>query len=180
MNLSKACCQIAAVILLAVTGVPAEQSPPDGIKFEVVSVKVLPEKEALERSPDYLGPNVAVRLRLETGSQGLSFYGWKNSAVPGDYRIERTNHGTIWFHGKAGKGIAENTQSPGLESVLFGSEGTWSDLPPHSAIEWEELDFTSLAGQVHAFTVFIKLGNARQALEISSDTFTVPQQAVSP
>lgn len=166
---------VAAVVLAVTIHVSAQQAPPEGVKFEVVSVMILSNKEAADRSPDFVGPNIAIRLRLSTTTQGLVFYGWKNSAVPAGYKVQRTDQGISWLYGKGG--TEKRASSPGLKAVLFGSAGEWITLPAHSAIEWEELDSTSFAGEKHAFTAFLKRRDTDQALEIFSDSFTVPSSA---
>ena len=166
---------LAGLFVLVTTLLSAQQSPPDGVKFEVVSVRVLSNKEAAERSPDFVGPNIAIRLRLSTTAQGLDFYGWKNSAVPAGYRVQRTDLGIAWLYGKGG--TEKKTSSPGLKAVLFGSIGEWITLPAHSSVEWEELDSTSFAGEKHAFTAFLKQRDADQPLEAFSDAFAVPSNA---
>jgi len=123
----------ALLVMVATTTLAPQKSPPDGVKFEVVSVRALSDKEAAERSPDFLGPNIAVRLRLSTTSTGLDFYGWKNSVIPAGYKVRRTDRGIVWFYGKGG--TEKKTASPGLKAVLFGSVGTWITLPDHSAPE---------------------------------------------
>ena len=153
----------------------AQQSPPDGAKFEVVSIRVLSEKEAAERSPDFVGPNIAIRLRLSTTAHGLSFYGWKNSAVPAGYGVQRTDQGVVWLYRKGG--TEKQGSSPGLKAVLFGSNGEWITLPDHSAVEWEILDSTSFAGEKHAVTAFIKQRDKDEPLEVISDAFAVPTSA---
>ncbi len=165
------------LILIAATPLSAQQDPPKGVKFQVVSVRVLSEKEAVDRSPDFVGPNIAIRLRLSTNSQGLIFYGWKESVVPAGYKVQRTDKSTSWLYGKGG--TEKKPSSPGLKAVLFGSVGQWSTLPAHSAIEWEELDSTSFAGETHAFTAFIKRRDSDQSLEVFSDSFAVPPNASS-
>lgn len=154
-----------------------QQSPPDGVKFEVVSVRVLSDKEAASRSPDFVGQNIAIRLRLSTTLHGISFYGWKNSATPAGYKVQRTDQGIVWFYGKGGTG--RQASSPGLKAVLFGSAGEWVTLPDHSAVEWEILDSTSFAGEKHAFTVFIKQRDKDEPMEVISGAFVVPSSAAS-
>jgi len=166
-----------ALVLAATLLMHAQQAPPEGAKFEVLSVRVLSDKEAAERSPDFVGPNVAIRLRLSATSQGLSFYGWKNSAIPAGYRIQRTDKGVVWLYGKGG--TDKRTSSPGLKAVLFGSVGEWITLPAHSSIEWEELDSTSFASEEHSFTAFIKQRDVDQPLEIVSSSVTIPSGAAS-
>jgi hypothetical protein len=163
---------VGGVVLLVVTILSSAQEAPPGVKFEVVSVRVLGSKEAADRSPDFVGPNIAIRLRLSTSTHGLVFYGWKNSAVPAGYKVQSTDRGVSWLYGKGG--TEKRASSPGLKAVLFGSTGEWITLPAHSAIEWEELDATSFAGEKHGFTAFIKQRDADQPLEVLSDSFAVP------
>jgi hypothetical protein len=168
---------VLACMLVLAGGVllSAQQPPPDGVRFEVVSVRVLTDKEAAERSPDFIGPNIAIRLRLSATTHGLSFYGWKNSAVPAGFKVQQTDQGIAWLYGKGG--TEKRPTSPGLKAVLFGSPGEWITLPAHSAVEWEELDSTSFAGEKHAFTAFIKQRGSDQPLEVFSDSFAVPSKA---
>jgi hypothetical protein len=160
------------LVLVAAILSSAQQPPPDGVKFEVVSVRVLSDKEAAERSPDFVGPNIAIRLRLSTTAHGLSFYGWKNSAVPAGYKVQQTAQGVVWLYGKGG--TEKKSSSPGLKEVLFGSIGEWITLPVHSSVEWEELDSTLFAGEKHAFTAFLKQRDTDQPLEVISSAFAVP------
>ena len=167
---------LAVLLMLAVAmQLPAQQPPTDGVKFEVVSVRVLSDKEASDRSPDFVGPNIAVRLRLSSTAHGMSFYGWKNSAIPSGYKVQRTDQGVVWLYGKGG--TEKKTSSPGINAVLFGSAGEWMTLPAYSAVEWEELDSTSFAGEKRAFTVFLKRRDTDQPLEVISDAFVVPSKA---
>jgi len=163
------------LVLVAAALLAAQQPPPGGVKFEVVSIRVLSDKEAADRSPDFVGPNVAIRLRLSTTSHGVSFYSWKNSTIPAGYGVQRTDQGIVWMYGKGGAGRQKS--SPGLKAVLFGSTGEWITLPNHSAVEWEILDSTSYAGEQHAVTAFIKQRDADQPLEVFSDSFAVPSNA---
>jgi hypothetical protein len=178
-QISRSSKALLASLFVLMGGVPlyAQQSPPDGVKFEVVSIRVLSDKQAAERSPDFVGPNIAIRLRLSASAHGLSFYGWKNSTVPAGYKVQRTDQGVSWLYGKGG--TEKKATSPGLKAVLFGSTGEWITLPAHAAVEWEELDSTSFAGEKHAFTAFIKPGDSGEPEEITSDTFTVPSSAAA-
>jgi hypothetical protein len=163
-----------AILFVLVAGslLSAQLSPPHGAKFEVLSVRVLGDKEASERSPDFIGPNIAVRLRLSSTEHGLEFYGWKNSTIPAGYKVQELDQSIFWLYGKAG--TEKKMSSPGLKTALFGSTGDWITLPAHSAVEWEELDSTSFAGEKHAFTAFLKQKNKDEALEVISDAFVVP------
>jgi hypothetical protein len=167
---------LACVLVLAgCVLLSAQQPPPDGVKFEVVSVRVLTDKEAAERSPDFVGPNIAIRLRLSAAAHGLSFYAWRNSTAPAGYKVQLTDQGTAWLYGKSG--TEKRATSPGLKAVLFGSSGEWITLPAHAAVEWEELDSTSFAGEKHAFTAFIKQRDSGEPEEVMSDAFAVPSGA---
>jgi hypothetical protein len=42
---------VGAAALLSTILLSAQQAPPEGVKFEVVSVRVLSDKEAADRSP---------------------------------------------------------------------------------------------------------------------------------
>lgn len=173
-QISRSSKALLASLLILVGGalLSAQQPPPDGVKFEVVSIRVLSGKEAAERSPDFVGPNIAIRLRLSTTAHGLSFYGWKNSTVPAGYGVQRTDQGFAWLYGKGG--TEKQSSSPGLKAVLFGSTGEWITLPAQSAVEWEILDSTSFAGEKHALTAFIKQRDRDEPVEVISDTFAVP------
>lgn len=173
-SLSSKVLRLGLLFLLATVFSVGQQAPPSGVKFEIVSVRVLSNQEAAERSPDFVGPNIAVRLRLSAAEHGISFYGWKNSAIPAGYKVQRTDQGTLWLYGKSG--TQKRTSSPGLQAVLFGSTGEWVTLPAHSAVEWEELDSTSFAGEKHAFTVFLKQPETNQPLEVTSEIFAVPSR----
>lgn len=160
------------LILVGGTLATAQQPVPEGVKFEVVSVRVLSSREAAERSPDFVGPNIAVRLRLSSSAHGLSFYGWKNSVAPAGYKVQRNDQGIAWLYGNGG--TEKKLSSPGLKAVLFGSTGEWITLPAYSAVEWEELDSTSFASENHAFTAFLRLRNGDDPAEVISNTFAVP------
>ena len=125
--------------LLAVAGVlvPSEGKPTSTptVKFEVLSVRVLNSQEAAARSPDFLGPNVAVRLRLSPLSQGFYFYTWQGSVIPEGYKVKQSQAGTVWLYGKHGE---EPMASLGIERVTSGFPGVWLVLPSGCAIEWEE------------------------------------------
>jgi hypothetical protein len=166
------------VTLLSITaGATAQKQNLIGVRFDVISVEQLSEKEAADRSPDFFGPNVAVRLRLSTGEHGISFYGWPNSAIPSGYKVELDGAQRVWLFGEGG--TAKRSISPGIDAVLFGSKGAWITLPPHSAIEWVELDSSLFAGKKHAYTAFLRT-HAGDEEEMFSTEFTVPAKCVEP
>jgi hypothetical protein len=144
----------------------------DGIKIEVISVSVLSREEARKRSPDFIDPDVVVRLRLSTSDSGLEVYTSKYDMIPASYRVQKEASNFVWLFGKGGS--QKNASSPGIGSVLLGSKGRWVILPPRSAIEWEEIDFTSFAGEKHAFTIYIKQKSNQREHEVFSEVFVVP------
>ncbi len=172
--------RVALVVLLAaiaVTLVAAPQSPPPRVKFEVVSVRVLSDKEAADRSPDLIGPNVAVRLRLSCSGTGLYLYSLSDSIAPVGYSVKWVNNKIVWRFGPPGDD--EHPSSPGIEKAAFGSPGKWLLLSGHvrPAIEWEDLDSTAYSGEKHARTIFIKQREGGEVEEVISDSFAVPSGA---
>lgn len=149
------------------------QTPVVGnVRFEVMAVRQLTSQEAAARSPDFIGPDITVKLRLSNQTEeGIYFYTWERSVIPQGYKVQKIIDGIIWLYGKPGQ---EPHSSPGLKAVTSGFPGVWAVLPPHSAIEWEELDSTSFAGQSHAFTCFIKRKESDDPTEIFSEWFEVP------
>jgi hypothetical protein len=158
-----------AAVLLPLEGKPISTSR---VKFEVLSVRVLSSQEAAARSPDFVGPNIAVRLRL-SATDGIYFLAWK-TIIPQGYKVKQSQAGTVWLYGKPGQ---EPMGSPGIERVTSGFPGDWLVLPSGSAIEWEEMDSTSSGGEKHAFTCFIKDKENDSPVEIFSEWFEVPRPA---
>jgi hypothetical protein len=176
MTLSKSIHKtIWAWLLTAVSLVPlvAKPIPAPSVKLEVLAVRILSNAEAASRSPDFLGPNVAVRLRLSNPtSDGIYFYTWERAVVPQGYKVKQSGSSTVWLYGKPGQ---EPVTSPGLDRLTSGLPGVWVVLPPNSAIEWEELDSTSFGGEKHAFTCFLKRNENDSPIEIFSEWFDVPK-----
>lgn len=162
------------LVVSAVTRSAGQQPPPNGLKFEIVSVRALSDKEAADRSPDSIGPNLAVRLRLSCSGQGFYFYAWRDSVVPMGYTVRVTDRGTVWLYGMPGD--SEHASSPGLEKLNALVPGAWRLLSGHDrpAVEWELLASTLQAGEKHAYTIFIKFHENDKPQEIFSDTFIVP------
>ena len=174
-NLIKVCGIVLVISALSMAAI-AQKPTPSEVKFEVLSVVQLSDKGAADRSPDFVGPNVAVRLRLSTAEHGISFYGWPNGVVPGGYKVEFDGDQKLWLFGEGG--TAKRQSSPGIDAVLFGSKGAWITLPPHSAVEWVELDSSLFAGKKHSYTAFVR-GRAGEEMEIFSNQFTVPSKMAS-
>jgi hypothetical protein len=169
---------LACVLTLSASVMAQNPTSATQMKFEVLSVRVLSSSEAASRSPDYLGPNVVVRLRLSNPTPGgFYFYTWEKSVVPQGFKVKQISAGRLWLYGKPGD---ERTSSPGVERVTSGFPGVWVVLPPNSAIEWEELDSTYFGGEKHAFTCFMKIRENDRPVEIFSEWFEVPASAPKP
>ncbi len=158
-------------ILALALPISAQERALLGVRFEIVSVRVLNENAAAKRSPDFFGPNIAVRLRLSTTEPGVFFYSWKGAATPAGYKVERSGQKMVWLFGKAG--TEKRLSSPGLKDVLSGLVGEWVPLPVKSTIEWEELDSTLFSGSRHAFSIFVRTTKVEER-EVFSDFYDVP------
>jgi hypothetical protein len=162
---------LAAVVSALGLGVGGSgTSAPDGVKLEILSVRIMSESEELRLCPDCFGHDVAVRLRLSTTKGGFYFYAFNRDAEPLGYTVKNTDHGYVWLYGK------ELPSSPGIEEMkkLYHDRVTWNICPRHGAIEWEETDTTGYAGQKHAFTVFVKKDEKDKPSELISDSYVVP------
>jgi hypothetical protein len=165
-------------LLLAVATEPSlgQHPPPAGVKFEVISVRVLNDKETAERTVDYISlkPLVVVRLRLSVGSSGLYLYAFSGGISPVRYQVKWVGGKLVWLYGKPEEN--EHPASPGLEKATHRIPAVWLVLSGHErpALEWEELDSTAQAGEKHAFTVFIKERENDRPKEIISESYVVP------
>jgi hypothetical protein len=169
------CCFFAA-FLFAIRGeaLPDQRALLLGAKFEVVSVRVLSDQEAADRTKDFIGPNVAVRLRLSCSGSGFYFYTWGDNIAPAGYSVKVTDNGLIWLNKMPGH--TDQRSSPGIEKLNGFVPEAWRLMTGHSrsSVEWEELDSTSFAGEKHAFTGFIKINENDRPMEIVSDPYVVP------
>jgi hypothetical protein len=148
---------------------------PPGARFEIVSVKVLSPREAADRSPDSPGPNdVAVRLRLSCANSGFYFYSWRDGVTPVGYRVKFEDGKLQWLNKMPGH--SDQHSSPGIDKLNAFVPGVWRLMSGHDhpAIEWDELDSTSLKGEKHAFTVFVKIDEKDKPVEVFSDFYVVP------
>ena len=163
---------LAFLAAIALTPLAGQQRPPAGVKLEVVSVRVLSDKESTERSADFIGQDIAIRLRLSCSDQGIYFYTLGDSVIPVGYHVKSTDRGIVWLAGRSG----EEKSSPGIAKLTFGLRGSWRVLSAYvrPAIEWEELDSTHFTGEKHAFTIFIKLNEKDEPKEILSASYVVP------
>lgn len=168
-------------VLLAVVVACAIAQPADrhkGISLEVLSVRVLSPEEAAKRSPDYFGPNVAVRMRLSS-KKSIHYYALSSSFVPFGYQVAISNGETKWFGYNKWQ-----TKSPGFkklaEKIGATENGHWLLLYARTAVEWEELASTHDYGETHAFTIFIKDKEHSTPREIISAQFLVPKEKPPP
>jgi hypothetical protein len=165
------------VVLVGVLcfGQQAQYAPPSGVKFEVVTTRVLSAEESMKRSPsDVFGLNLVIRLRLSCSERGLYFYAAKDpvSVVPRGHDVKLTENGIVWRHGlPVGN---EQRTSPGIEMLNSIGPGEWVWLPAHTTVEWEKLDSTTQVLEMRAYTIFIKERRDDTPREILSDSFEVP------
>jgi hypothetical protein len=138
-----------------------------GIKFEVVSVRILSGKELLKRDSDMIGADISVKLKLSAGDKMLEFFTADQIAVPIGYKVLVDKGSIFWLY--QGKKL----QSPGLNGLSFTKgSGKWLLLPDGASIEWEEIDYSLNYDKKHAFTIFIK--DKGKIHEIISDTYNIP------
>jgi|GEM_PF-5618120 len=173
-------CHPAIFALMMITAVPLEgqfaEEAALKVQFGVLAVRVLSDSEALVRSPDFFGQNVAVRLRLSTGSRPLWLYVLEDMLVPGGFRVQETERGVVWLFGDSGMG--ERVSSPGLQKALYGAVGEWILIQPFSAIEWEMLDSTTFSGKKHALSAFLKAGGRKNRERLFLSGSLCPTQSV--
>jgi hypothetical protein len=163
-------------LLFAFSGftVLAQIPRPEGFDFAVISVNVLSDKQAAERTTDAVGYDVTVRVRLSTRSQGLRLYALPNRIEPCRFGVQTTGSRIVWLENPGLDGTGRVASSPGLKQVCAGMPGVWIDLPAHAAVEWEELDSTAYSGENHAFTIFVQTKDKQGPQEVVSGSYTVP------
>jgi hypothetical protein len=174
MRIISRCFLLASLFAIGGRALLGQHSLPSGAKFEVVSVRILSSKEAADRSPDFIGPDVAVRMRLSCSGAGFYFYTWRDDITPHGYSVQLTGNGMVWRNKMPGQ--TEQGSSPGIEKLDAFVPGVWRLMSGHTrpAVEWEELDSTSFSGEKHAFTTFIKVDEKSKPVEIVSDSYAVP------
>jgi len=160
------------VILLCAPRLISRSLPPDGVSLQVVSLRVLSDEEAGKRTPDALGANVVVRLRLSAVKQSIFIYAWGDFLQPPSYAVREVDGKTEWMRGGPKDYLGS---SPGLKELTLGLPGKWFLLARGSALEWEVDDSTNFRGEKHARTVFIKLDEKAPPLEIFSSWYQVPR-----
>lgn len=156
--------------------------PPEGVKFEVISVRFMGEDESRRRSPgDVFGLDVVVRLRLSCASKGVYVLTPKNPMhlLPEGHAVKIAENGIVWRYGARNGG--ESTRSPGSERFCGTIPCEWVRLPSYSALEWEVLDVSASAAEVRAFTVFVRSSEQGASREVLSTSFNAPlQKRVAP
>jgi len=165
---------VTLLLVVATRFVYGDAALPPGAKFEVVSVRVLSEQETIDRSPDFIGADVAVRLRLSCSALGFYFYAWGDDVTPVGYSVKMTDQGLIWRNRMPSH--TDSQTSPGIGKLNAFLPGVWRLMSGHvrPTIEWEQLDSTAFSGEKHAFTAFIRKSEHDKPIEIVSDPYVVP------
>lgn len=143
---------------------------PQSVKFSVLSVRLMKESEGLKRTPHSFNADTVVRLRLSNDSdKGIYFLTYGESFEPLGFSVKQTDKAIVWRTGREQK----SEKSPGVK-VASAGEPKWLILSPHTAIEWENFDSTLFQNEKHAFTIFTKVEETDEPLEVFSDFYTVP------
>ncbi len=165
-----ACC-------LLIAGAPTPTVPsnqPRDIKFEVISVKVMSDKESTKiAGPDFIGVDVLVRLRLSAASQDISFYAVKFNKEPIGHRTKWSADGKMQVYPIGSKEAKE--VSPGVDDMgRVGLPTAWLLLAGGKTVEWEILDGTGDAGEKHGTSVFVRFLPDETPVEIFTGPYVVP------
>jgi hypothetical protein len=173
---SKGVCLLIAFTLILLSAASAMQRPPNGLKLQILSLRVLDmdESHRLTRDEVWTTPSVIVRLRLSVADTGVYVFSWPRDLAPLGYKVKYTEAGTVWFFYEKSEGKWKAT-SPGVKPLTDGFEGMWSLLRPGMAVEWEKVDNTTYAGERHAFSIFVKNNDRDEPIEIFSDPYVVPK-----
>jgi hypothetical protein len=166
-------CLLVAGALTA--AVPRNQ--PNGIKFEVISVKVMSNEESTKiAGPDFIGADVLVRLRLSASRGDISFYALKYNKKPIGHRTEWSSAGEMWVHPIGAKKAKE--VSPGIGGLgRVGLPTAWFPLDAGTTVECEVLDGTSNTGEKHGTSAFVRFLPDETPVEIFSEPYLVPAAA---
>jgi hypothetical protein len=153
---------------LPCVGQTREETNATSIKFEVLSVREMSPEESLRKLSDVIGTDLSVKLRLSnTGPKTIYFYAWKDDIAPWGHTVKKTNNSLVWLVGGKER---ESKISPGIDPVV---SGTWLVLPEGAAIEWEVFDTPALSEEIHAKTLFMKVGKQGSVVEVLSDFYKV-------
>lgn len=144
--------------------------------MEIVSVKALTEAESTKiAGPDFIGADVLVRLRLSAVNRDLFFSGFRQLKIPVGFRIKWEGDEKIWLAPDAG--VHGQRKSPGIEGLRVPVE--WFKLEKGKSLEWQLMDDTGGAGELHGESTFIKFLPDDAPIEIFSDFYRVPPPVAS-
>jgi len=152
-----------AWVHFAVLAQSLDQSPTADLDFRVLEVRALTEREALEKSAGFVGPNILVRLRLENQSRGAVLLLLVEDAIDPLACIGR-----------------ENGNTSNCWPKLLGIPNRWLLLPSGAALEWEETDSGTFEGQKHYVAVRVKRQQEGPSVELRSSFYTVPTPLYTP
>ncbi|GEM_PF-6367586 len=150
-------------LALAIPCLAAQDLTSLSYELTVLEVKTLTEKEALERTPQFVGPNLVVRLRLANKSN--------------DSLLLLVTKDTIDPLACVGR---PNRVARECRPKLLAIPNQWLALPAGAALEWEEMDSTAFAGQEHVVSVSVKRDETASPLELSSALYKVPDPIYTP
>ena len=139
---------------------PAPTSP---FELSVLELKTLTEKEAVERTPQFVGPNLVIRLRLANKSNDPVLLLVTKDTIDPLSCVGRPNR------------IARECRPK-----LLAIPNQWLALPPGAALEWEEMDSTVFSGQDHVVSVSIKRSETANPEELDSGLYKVPAPIYTP
>ena len=175
---SKAGLLLCLVFVIPILSGQDRQRVPNGLKLQVLSVRVLTKNESHSITGDevWTTPAVAIRLRLSLSESapGIHLYTWPGDMVPLGYTIKYSDGGFSWFYKEKGEKDWASS-SPGIQPLTSGFAGNWSLLHPGMAVEWEKIDNTAYAGERHAYTIFIKTTEGGAPVEVFSNPVVVPK-----
>ena len=164
-----------SLIIASLTASSKSQSKtniPQSLKFSVVSVRLMKEGEASRRTlHTVLNTDMVFRLRLSNDSdKGIYFLTYEDTFMPLGFNVKQTDKGILWLYGRERK----SEKSPDIKKAFAGLSLKWIILPPSTAIEWEDFDSTLFQNEQHAFTIFTKMEETDEPLEVFSDFYTFP------
>ncbi len=168
-----------SLLLVGALASAVPHTQPNGVKFEVISVKVMSDEESSKiAGPDYLGANVLVRLRLSALSGDLSYYAFQFNKNPIGHRTMWSSDGKMLVY-PTGEAKAKEV-SPGMSDLItFGMQTAWLHLDAGKKFEFEILDGTGDAGAKHGTSAFVKLLPDETPVEVFSESYVVPATAVA-
>jgi hypothetical protein len=140
------------------------------VKFEVSPPRFMTPEEH-KRTGDNLDPDLAMKCRVSNqGKVTVYLYtDFANHIVPRGNRVRKTDKGHVWMLGSSGR---ESLTSPGFSPLKSGS---WLTLFDGDAVEWDCGEISTPTEEVHAMTVFMKIGGEdKQIVEVFSNYYKVP------